>query len=195
MCNLIDQTDGIPSTLCRSGLAREKLKDTARNQNARVIVDDFREQARSYRGPPSVELTGYKVQAHRVDAITQPRRRRTVREHMPEVRIAFGAGHFGADHAVADVTDLDHRAVGDRRVEAGPAAARIKLGGRIEQRLIAADAVIHTLSLGLIVLTAERTLGALEAAHVVLLWIEHCLPFFNGFLQLFHRYTSATEKA
>ena len=35
---------------CRSELAREECKDTAFNQMTRVIVDDFREQARSYRG-------------------------------------------------------------------------------------------------------------------------------------------------
>ncbi len=34
----------------RSELAREERKNTAFNQTTRVIVDDFREQARSYRG-------------------------------------------------------------------------------------------------------------------------------------------------
>ncbi|GLH47712.1 hypothetical protein RS3R2_13930 [Pseudomonas lactis] len=34
---------------CRSELAREELKDTAGYQEHCVIVDDFREQARSYR--------------------------------------------------------------------------------------------------------------------------------------------------
>ncbi|CAD0260618.1 hypothetical protein DENIT_10534 [Pseudomonas veronii] len=33
---------------CRSELAREKRKSTAFIQDVRVIVDDFREQARSY---------------------------------------------------------------------------------------------------------------------------------------------------
>jgi hypothetical protein len=36
--------------LCRSELAREKLKGTAFIQEGRVIVDDLREQARSYMG-------------------------------------------------------------------------------------------------------------------------------------------------
>ncbi|MDF2793105.1 MAG: hypothetical protein K0S85_858 [Pseudomonas orientalis] len=36
-------------TVCRSELAREKLTGTAFIQKARVIVDAFREQARSYR--------------------------------------------------------------------------------------------------------------------------------------------------
>ncbi len=35
---------------CRSELAREECKDAAFNQVPRVIFDDFREQARSYRG-------------------------------------------------------------------------------------------------------------------------------------------------
>ena len=35
---------------CRSELARDALKDAACSQNARVIVDHHREQARSYRG-------------------------------------------------------------------------------------------------------------------------------------------------
>ena len=35
---------------CRSELAREERQDTTFNQTTRVIVDDFREQARSYRG-------------------------------------------------------------------------------------------------------------------------------------------------
>jgi hypothetical protein len=35
---------------CRSELAREKPESAACIQDARVIVDDFREQARSYRG-------------------------------------------------------------------------------------------------------------------------------------------------
>jgi hypothetical protein len=35
---------------CRSELAREEHQDTAFNQTTRIIVDDFREQARSYKG-------------------------------------------------------------------------------------------------------------------------------------------------
>src|SRR5476651_2582557 len=35
---------------CRSELAREKPENARSYQTARVIVDDFREQARSYRG-------------------------------------------------------------------------------------------------------------------------------------------------
>ena len=38
------------NTNCRSELAREKLNDNAFTQATRVIVDDLREQARSYSG-------------------------------------------------------------------------------------------------------------------------------------------------
>ncbi|PNY73729.1 hypothetical protein C1751_19990 [Pseudomonas fluorescens] len=40
---------GTISQHCRSELAREEPEDAAVNQAARVIVDDLREQARSYR--------------------------------------------------------------------------------------------------------------------------------------------------
>ena len=40
-----------PPYTCRSELAREKPKDTAFIQNARVIVNGLREQARSYKKP------------------------------------------------------------------------------------------------------------------------------------------------
>ncbi|CAN2980119.1 hypothetical protein METHPM2_660006 [Pseudomonas sp. PM2] len=39
---------GLRMVPCRSELAREERKSTALNQDARVIVDVFREQARSY---------------------------------------------------------------------------------------------------------------------------------------------------
>ncbi|OIN44633.1 hypothetical protein BLL37_00410 [Pseudomonas azotoformans] len=45
----IRQRDDHPQS-CRSELAREKPENAALNQAYRVIVDDLREQARSYRG-------------------------------------------------------------------------------------------------------------------------------------------------
>ena len=42
---------------CRSELAREEPENAASIQNARVIVDDLREQARSYRPPVALKPT------------------------------------------------------------------------------------------------------------------------------------------
>ena len=105
-----------------------------------------------------------------------------------------GTDHFGTHHAVAHVADLDHRTVTNRLVKARPAAAGIKFGAGIEQRLVAANAVINTVGFGAVVFTRKRSLSALEPAHVVLLRIEHGLPFVQGFVQLFHGSASATEK-
>ncbi|CAN2974104.1 hypothetical protein METHPM2_270034 [Pseudomonas sp. PM2] len=44
--------------MCRSELAREKLLGTAVIQPTSVIVDDFREQARSYTKPGPIGLIG-----------------------------------------------------------------------------------------------------------------------------------------
>ncbi|MCY1448914.1 hypothetical protein D9M71_656250 [compost metagenome] len=96
---------------------------------------------------------------------------------------------------MADITDLGHGAVADRRVETRPAAAGIEFGPGVEQRFATADAVVDTVGFGGVVFTGKRPFGAFEAAHVVLLRIEHRLPFFQGFFQLFHHHTSAAEKA
>lgn len=114
---------------------------------------------------------------------------------MTQVSIAFGADHFGADHAVADIAHFHHGTALDRRVEARPATAGIELGPRIEQRFVATDAVVHTVGLGGVVFTGKRALGALQPADVVLLRVEHGTPFFKGSFQLFHRLASAIEKA
>jgi hypothetical protein len=78
---------------------------------------------------------------------------------MAKMRIAARAFHFGADHAVAGITDFGHRAFADRRVEARPAATGIELGRGIEQWFIAADAVVDTVGFGVVVFAGERALG------------------------------------
>src|SRR3546814_3974668 len=75
--------------------------------------------------------------------------------------------HFGTDHAVADIAHLHDRAAFDRRVETWPTAAGIELGLRIEQWLVAADAVVHAVSPGVVILTGKRPLGALQPTDVV----------------------------
>src|SRR6185437_12525413 len=57
-------------------------------------------------GKDSSRLFGLQLQCGRIDAVTQPGRAGAVLEHMAEMAVAFGAEHFGADHAVADVALL-----------------------------------------------------------------------------------------
>src|SRR5207253_10876620 len=78
----------------------------------------------SYRGAYSRSAPRHQIQAHRIDAVAQARRWRTIREHMPQMCIAFGADHFGTNHAVAHITNLDHGTLAYRLIETRPAAAR-----------------------------------------------------------------------
>src|SRR5476649_1550126 len=137
-------------------------------------------------------LTCNQIQAYRVDAVTQACRRWTIGEHVPQMRVAFGTDHFGTNHAVAHITDFHYRTAYNGRIKAGPAAAGIKLGAGVEQRFITAHAMIDAIGLGAVVLAGKRPFGGFEATDVVLLWIKHRLPFFKGFIQLLHRYTSIT---
>lgn len=114
---------------------------------------------------------------------------------MTQVGVASGADYFGTNHAVADITHFDHRTAFQRGVEARPAAARVELGGGVEQRLFATDAMVDARCFRIVVLPGKRPLGALEATNVVLRRVEHFFPLFERFLQLVHRYTSEFEKA
>ena len=53
---ILREVGGGFTAVCRSELAREKLTGTAFIQTTRVIVDAFREQARSYKGQDSLNL-------------------------------------------------------------------------------------------------------------------------------------------
>src|SRR5471032_2724814 len=172
VCNLIDRIDEAlfahinPFIHARYNSGSGLLANAVCQPAHWSLTHCIREQARSHIWRVLPALARDKVQAHRDDAVPQTRRRRAIREHMPQVRI-----------------------------EARPAATRIKLGAGIEQRLIATDAVIHTVGLGFVVFAAERALGALETTHLILRGVEHVPPLIQGFLQLIHQSTSATEKA
>jgi len=56
---------------CRSELAREKPTDAAFIQEARVIVDAFREQARSYRGSEGGAIQPFLVHGFGISQVFQ----------------------------------------------------------------------------------------------------------------------------
>jgi hypothetical protein len=87
---------------------------------------------------------------------------------MAEMAVAFGAEHFGADHAVADVALLVDMAVDRGRRKTRPAAAGIELGVGFEQGLAAAGAGVGALPLLMLVFAAARPLGRLFAQHRIL---------------------------
>src|SRR3954453_18160273 len=110
-----------------------------------------------------------------------------VREDVSEVAAAARAEHLGADHPVADVRLLLDRA--RRRRERGPAAARGVLRVRVEQLGAAAGADVRPGLERVVVLAAERALGALLPEHAVLLVGELLPPLRVGLLDLRHAYS------
>src|SRR4051794_3540275 len=61
------------------------------------------------------------LKGRRLDEPAQARRRRTVGEDVPEVRVAGGGQRLVADHAVRGVEVDADRVIGDRLEEARPA--------------------------------------------------------------------------
>src|SRR3990167_1066021 len=85
----------------------------------------------------------HQLERCRVDAITQPRRRRPIRKHMPQVSIALGAFDFDAVHAVIEVIQADYGLAADRLKITRPAATGVVLGIRVEQFGLTAGAMVN----------------------------------------------------
>src|SRR5690606_12376154 len=133
------------------------------------------------RRPRSVPLRlRNEVQRGRVDAVAQPGRRRTVGEHMPQVRITARAAGLDAAHAMAEVFVLGHGFDVHGRVEARPAAARVVLGVRFKQRAATGHAAVLARLLVVPVFAGERRLGGRAAADRVLLVGQLFPPFSIG---------------
>src|SRR5215469_1532079 len=88
---------------------------------------------------------------------------------MPEVGAAASAARFYAGHAVTLVGVFFNPARLGWLREAGPAGARLKFGGRVEQLSATAGAVVLARLLRLPVLAGEGALGSRLAHDVVLL--------------------------
>ena len=127
-------------------------------------------------------------QRRRIDAISQAGGRRAIIENMPEVRIAVGTDQLGSPHAHAIVDFLPNTRFLHFAVKAGPSATGVKLTLRIEQRVIAANAVISALIKMITVFTRKRRLRTRLAGDPILLSVELLLPFFRCFADLVHGY-------
>src|SRR5262245_54706952 len=102
----------------------------------------------------------YKVERQAVHAVPLAGRRRTVGEQVPQVRSTAPAAHLGADHAVAAILDQVDGVGRLGLEEAGPSAARLELGVRVEQFGPARRAVIRAIGMLVDVLPTPRSFGA-----------------------------------
>src|ERR1700722_7310684 len=125
-----------------------------------------------------------RLQRGRVDAEALPGRRRTVLEDVAQVPAAAPADHFGAPHAVRGVGLGGHRALGDRRREAGPAGPGVELGLRREQLGAAAGTQIIGVLVGVPERAGKCPLGPLAPQDLVLLGRQRRAPLGVGLVHL-----------
>src|SRR5437879_5721207 len=109
---------------------------------------------------------------------------------MAQVRIATAALYLGADHAVRSVGFCVDGLIFKGSGEAGPAAAGMKFCFGAEERTAAADAFVGAGSVGGLVLSRIRRLGALLTGHIILVRCELLLPFGVRLLNLFGHVSS-----
>ncbi len=90
----------------------------------------------------------------------------------------MAAQQLDAAHAVAEIHTLDDTRLFQFRVETGPAATRIELAARIEQRISTADTMVVAPVPTLIVFTTEWRFGAGTAGDPVLFIRQLRFPLF-----------------
>src|SRR5690606_10872369 len=117
----------------------------------------------------STGARGHEVEGYRVQAVAQSGGGRAIVEYVAEVAAAAGTGDLGAHHAVAEVSGLGDIFLYRRGVEARPAATGVEFGAGVEQQVAAAHAEVLPRPILAVVDAGEGTLGALLAAHRVLL--------------------------
>ena len=128
----------------------------------------------------------FKGQGEGVDAVAQAVRRWAIVKDMAEVGMAMAAEHFRAYHVVAAIFLLGQLGCGHWLAEAGPAATGIELVTCVEQRLMAADAVIVS---GFVMIPVGAGKGAFRSfftGDVILRRCKQAAPFFVRADQLGH---------
>ena len=116
---------------------------------------------------------------------------------MSQVRAAVGANGFGARHSHRAVYMLLDRAYLDFFREAGPAAAGVEFGRRVEQLGVAADAAVAAFGVVTFMFAGEWALGRgvaadLEGGRFRAFFSQQGFPFGIGFLD-FWRYFCGHE--
>src|SRR3989338_49483 len=131
-------------------------------------------------------LRRMKRQRRGVDAVALARRLRAVVEHVPEMRVAARAEHFGSTHKEGGVGGIVNVALIDRHKETRPSGAGVELGLGTIQVDPAAHAPIHPGVMMIPVRAGKRPFGAFPARHAVLLRRQLGLQLLVGFAHLFH---------
>src|SRR6056297_553192 len=120
--------------------------------------------------PSAASLLRFQLECDGVQAISLACGRRPVGEDVSKVRIALGAKHLRANHAVAGVAVQRYPVFRNRRPVGWPAGAALKFCVGVEQLLPAADAGIDAFAFFVIVLSAPRTLRAVLAGDRKRFW-------------------------
>src|SRR5215510_7066931 len=137
-----------------------------------------------------------KPQRGRVDAITQPAAiLGSVGKHVAEMAVRVRRAHLSAEHTVRGVPQFVDILRFNGLGEAGPAASRIKLVGRREQRLAGHDIDVDSRFLVIQIFSGSGGLGAVLLRYVILLGREllNCVVVLAEIAHLFSPYQTYTK--
>ena len=112
------------------------------------------------------------------------------------MRITPAAEHLGAPHEHACIMLCAGDLLTDGRPEAGPACAGVELRLGTEEVLPAADALVRSTVLQVVVCACESSFGAFLAGYPELLRCKNLLPFCIGLLDLVaHGWTVLSQES
>jgi len=128
------------------------------------------------------------LERHRgaVHAVAQTGFGRAIGKDMTEMAIAGGTANLDPAHAETIVFDLGDRFRISRRVEAGPAAAAVKLVVRFKQFAAASGTEKFAITIFRVQRSGKRPLGAGLAQHMILFRRQLLPPFFVAQYCFFH---------
>jgi len=100
-----------------------------------------------------------------VHAIALSRGRRSIREHMAQMRAASGAEHLRADHPEADVLDPADVMLIDRGCKTGPSCPGVEFCFRIEEIRATAHTPEQSIAMEVVVGSGEGGFGPFHPCH------------------------------
>src|SRR5262249_31461335 len=133
----------------------------------------------------SVALQWHEVERHRIDAVAEASRLRSIAEQIAQMRVASAARDLAVRVPAARLSVV-HVLLGDRLPIARPSGARIELRVRREERSVAADAAEQSLLVEVPVGARKRPLRARFARDVIRERCQLLAPLRRGLDDLRH---------
>ena len=129
------------------------------------------------------------LKRHRINAVAEAGRPRSIIKNMTKMCVATTASHFGSSHSRWQIDYCSDFCICRWFEKTWPASSGIKFGAGLKEFVVTTDASVSTILIAVVVLATKWRLGASLATYVILLISKISTPFCIRFFYWFrHRY-------